>query len=126
MKPKKIFILFLFSFIFSLVIACNKNSTTPPIVGETNHPIGKIIVYVQDNDPAHTPVPDAEIFIYPLNQSKFTDSSGTCVFELKPDLYVVEAHLCCNGPFLIEYHDSVLVIEDQTKYLTFTACTACL
>ena len=125
MKPLKVSILFLFVLIISLLIACNKNSTTPTIDEEPNDSIGKIVVYVTDNDSARTPIQDAEIFINPLNQSKFTDSSGVCVFELKPDLYVVEAYLCCVGPGLIDYHDSVLVIENETKYLTFTACLSC-
>jgi hypothetical protein len=114
---------FLVTFIISQLIACNKNSTVPP--EETSHPIGKIVVYVQNNDPDHTPVPNQEIFINPLDQSKFTDSTGTCVFELKPELYVVEAHLCCRGMQTINYYDSVLVIENETKYLSLTACLEC-
>jgi hypothetical protein len=121
MKSKTIFILFPFSLIICLLVACN-NATTSE---NSDKSIGKIIVNVQDNDSAHTPVPNAQIFINSLNQSKFTDSTGTCVFELKPNLYIIEAYLCCVGPGTIDYHDSVLVIENETKYLTFTACLSC-
>ena len=127
MKQVNIFTLFLFTSIFIFLNSCSNNSTTPLIEEEPNYPKGKIVIYVINNDQAHTPVPDAKILVNPLNESKYTDSLGVCVFELNPDFYIVEAHLCCAGGIrLIDYCDSVTVIENGTQYLTYTACLACL
>ena len=113
----KLIMLALFCFLFFNSISCDDAATESRL--------GVISVIVVDNDVNGTPVPNVEITVTPIHVVQKTDSSGICNFEVEPGNYFVDAEVCCVGPGNIEYHVSVIVIENKTSDVKLLACLSC-
>jgi hypothetical protein len=83
----------------------------------TNSETGTISVYVNDNDPDETAVPDVQIILLPDSIVKETNENGFCNFKVDPGNYYVNADLCCLGPGFIHYHKAVTVQKVRTLKL---------
>jgi len=113
---KVIYSVFLFFFLF-IFVSCSEEPTESKT--------GKVSVSVVDNDMDATPVPDAEITVTPGGIVKKTDANGLCSFELNPGDYFIDAELCCIGPGNIQYHEPVVVVQNETVEVKLIACLQC-
>jgi len=116
-KEIKVTLLFIFGFIIFNYFSCSDE-------GNDNE-VGTVAVLVVDNDLSKTPIPDIEITLTPINIVKFTDTSGTCNFSLKPDTYYVNAEVCCAGAGNIDYHVKVKVDKNKTANVELVGCLSC-
>jgi len=91
----------------------------------TDTELGTVTVLVVDNDPSSTPIPDIEITLTPINKVEFTDSSGSCSFNVKPGNYFVDAEVCCAGVSNIVFHEMVRVDENKTSTVKLVGCLSC-
>ena len=65
------------------------------------------------------------ITILPEGVTAQTNKAGAAVFLLPAGDHYVNAHLCCVGPGLIEYHILVTLQAGDTTSLTLRACLTC-
>ena len=72
------------------------------------------------------PVADVEITLTPINLVSKTDKNGRVFFEVPPGDYFVDAHVCCSGPGLIDYHLPVTVRANRMATVELQACMVCL
>ena len=98
-----------------LIVGCDHDPMTPST--------GSIIVSVVDSS---GPVAGVEIRILPDGLVATTDDQGVVLFEVRPGDYFVDAHVCCVGPGLIDYHVPVTVAGGKTEAVELQACLACL
>jgi len=84
---------------------------------------GILSVYVMDYQVG--PVADQMITILPEGVTAQTNKAGVAVFLLPAGDHYVNAHLCCVGPGLIEYHILVTLQAGDTTSLTLRACLTC-
>ena len=107
--------------ILSLIIFNQISCSDEVIKNET----GVIAVSVVDNDTSETPIPNIEITLTPINEVKFTDSNGTCNFNVRPGSYYVDAEVCCAGAGNIIFHELVKVAENKTSNVKLVGCLSC-
>jgi hypothetical protein len=86
---------------------------------------GTVVVLVVDNDTSETPIPNIEITLTPINEIKFTDSNGTCNFNVRPGSYYVDAEVCCAGAGNIIFHELINVSENKTTNVKLVGCLSC-
>ncbi len=91
----------------------------------TDTELGTVDVLVVDNDPSSTPIPDIEVTLMPINKIEFTDSSGSCSFNVKSGNYFVDAEVCCAGVSNIVFHEMVRVDENKTSTVKLVGCLSC-
>jgi hypothetical protein len=103
-----------FVFLLLLSISCSTKEET-----------GTISVYVTDNDPDETPVPDAMITLFPDSIMETTNENGFCSFDVDPGDYFIDADLCCIGPGFIHYHEPVTVQKGKNVDVKLLACLNC-
>ena len=113
----KVIMLSLISFIFFNQISCSDEVN--------NNELGSVSVLVVDNDSSATPIPDIEITLTPVNEVKYTDSSGTCNFNVRPGDYYVNAEVCCAGVSNIVFHELVNVESNKTSKVKLVGCLSC-
>lgn len=116
-RINKVIIFLIFNLIILSQISCSDEVT--------NNELGKVAVLVVDNDTSATPIPDIEITLTPLNEVNFTDSSGTCNFNVKSGSYYVDAEVCCAGAGNIEFHVLVKVEANKTSDVKLVGCLSC-
>lgn len=116
-KVISVIIVIIFSLILFNQISCSDEVT--------NNELGIVSVLVVDNDSSETPIPDIEITLTPLNEVKFTDSNGTCNFNVRSGSYYVDAEVCCAGAGNIIFHELVKVAENKTSNVKLVGCLSC-
>ena len=116
-KSIKVIILSIFGLILFNQLSCSDEVTDTEL--------GTVAVLVVDNDPNATPIPDIEITLTPINKVEFTDSSGSCSFNVKPGNYFVDAEVCCAGVSNIIFHEMVRVDENKTSNVKLVGCLSC-
>ena len=107
----------IFLVLLFLLFACSES---------TNSEMGTISVYVVDNDPNETPIPNAQITLIPDSLVKETNENGFCSFNVDPGDYFINADLCCIGPGFIHYNEPVTVLRGENKDIKLIACLRCL
>ena len=90
-----------------------------------NNETGVISVLVVENDSSESPIPDIEITLTPINEVMFTDTTGTCNFNVRPGSYYVDAEVCCAGAGNIIFHELVKVAENKTSNVKLVGCLSC-
>ena len=116
-KVINLIVFLIFSLIIFTQISCSDEVT--------NNELGEVSVLVVDNDSSAIPIPNIEITLTPINEVKFTDSNGTCNFNVRPGSYYVDAEVCCAGAGNIIFHELVKVAENKISNVKLVGCLSC-